>query len=144
MINYLEFKYMCMCIAMFGLMDMHTNVRSTYAWQYNGMSWLSVVSSQSSEMGVHGSVWLPHEWTGNCISRQSVVKLTTSGCAWQCLVNLTTNEMENAWRYDYLQRVSPHVHCSTLQHTATHCNTLQHTVTHCNVLQRTETHCNTL
>jgi len=37
-----------------------------------------------------------------------------------------------------------HLHCNTLQHTATHCNTLQHTATHCNTLQHTATHCNTL
>ena len=37
-----------------------------------------------------------------------------------------------------------HLHCNTLQHTATHCDTLQHTATHCNTLQHTATHCNTL
>jgi len=32
------------------------------------------------------------------------------------------------WRHCILQ--VRHVHCSTLQHTATHCNTLQHSATH--------------
>jgi len=37
-----------------------------------------------------------------------------------------------------------HLHCNTLQHTATRCNTLQHAALHCNTLQNSATHCNTL
>jgi len=58
---------------------------------------------------VYGGFFLTHYthlfFTTGLNSLMTIYFMIMFGChVRQCLVNLTTNEMENAWRYDYLQR----------------------------------------